>query len=292
MENMQYIKEYEIDIKELFAIIKRNIFFIFIFVFVITSISVIYVLSKPNIYKVSAVIVKQKMPSIILSKDNYLFEYDINKILSSSDFDYSILLRDYFFMKNFIKKNEFDKEIISGKLEKDYVFVSKGKVIYEFFKNLKNKEDKKIDYKSFIIGFSISKDKETESTTIIYIHPNRFFAYKVVKAFLKDGIKYLVNKNLKNLDTQIKKYQKQIKTVRNLELKSEFANLISTLLKQKAYIKSLKIYKVRNKPYIPNKKNKAGPKRVTIVVLSFVASLVIAIILVFIFEFIKHIKEE
>jgi len=293
-------KDYEINIKEIFIIIKRYIVFIFLFVFIITSISIVYALSKPNIYRVSATIIKHKMPSIVLLKDNYIFEYDINKILKSFDFDYYNLIRDQFFMKNFIKKNGFDKEIISGNIKKGYILTSKGKLIYEFFKNLKsqeNKENKEIDffdnvYMPFISGFSIHKDKETELITIRYIHPNRFFAYKVVSSFLKDGIKYLVEKNLKNLEFQIKKYQKEIEGTNNLELKSELANLIFTLLKQKTYIKSSKIYKIKNKPYVPNRSDKIGPKRKTFIIVSFVASLVVAIILVFIIEFIKHIKEE
>ena len=293
-------KDYEINIKEIFIIIKRYIVFIFLFVFIITSISIVYVLSKPNIYRVSATIIKHKMPSIVLLKNDYIFNYDINKILESFDFDYSNLIRDQFFMKNFIQKNGLDKDIASGKVKKDYVFASQGKFILEFLENLRSKENQKnqkIDFFSniyipFISGFSISQDKEKEIITITYVHPNRFFAYKVVSSFLKDGINYLVNKNVKNLEFQIKKYQEEIKTTNNLELKSELANLIFTLLKQKAYIKSSKIYKIKNKPYIPNKEDKMGPKRKTFIIVSFVASLVVAIILVFIIEFIKHIKEE
>jgi len=297
---MKYnFEEYEIDIKELFRILGRYTIFIFTLVFIVTSISIVYVLSKPNIYVVSATIAKQKMPSVILSKDNYVFEYDINEILKSFDFDYSNLIRDYFFIKNFIIKNGFDKEIISGNLEKNYVFTSKGRIIYEFLKNSKNEENKankKVNffahvYMPFISGFSINKNKKTEIVSIKYTHPNRFFAYKVVKAFLRDGIKYLVNKNLKNLDYQIKKYQKAIKNTDNLEVKSELANLIFNLLKQKTYIKTSEVYKIKQEPYIPNETNKAGPKRATFVAVSFVGSLVVAIVLVFAIEFIKHLKD-
>ena len=55
--------------------------------------------------------------------------------------------------------------------------------------------------------------------------------------------------------------------------------------------KQSKIYKLKNKPYIPNREAKIGPKRKTTIIVTFVASLVVAIVLVFVIEFIKHIKE-
>jgi len=113
-------------------------------------------------------------------------------------------------------------------------------------------------------------------------------------AFLEDGTKFLVNKNLQDINAQIKKYQKELENTNNIELKAELAKLISNLIKQKVYINSSRYYKVKvvTDPYIPDVKDKAKPKRGLIVIVAFVTSFILAIFLVFFIEFIKNSKEE
>jgi len=297
------IEEDEIDLRELFATIWKYKIFIAVFVFIVTSLTIVYVLSKPNEYKVYTVLAPQEQSkSINLGGLGALASMAGVNIGGGSgvtpDVAFQELLNDYAFMKEFIIKRGLDKKLKSYELEKDYVFAFNYDGIYKFLKgDNKNKGDKTniFDiYKQIKNSFSISSDKKTGLITVSFIHPSRHFAYDILVAFLEDGTKFLVNKNLQDINAQIKKYQKELENTNNIELKSELAKLISSLIKQKVYINSSKYYKVKvvTDPYIPDVKDKAKPKRGLIVIVAFVTSLILAIFLVFFIEFIKNSKEE
>jgi len=296
------IEEDEIDLRELFATIWKHKIFIAVFVFIVTSLTIFYVLSKPNEYKVYTVLAPQEQSkSINLGGLGALASMAGVNIGGGSgvtpDVAFEQLLNDYAFMKEFIIKRGLDKKLKSYELEKDYVFAFNYDGIYELLKS-----DKKSDeinfyediYKPFVKRFNISTDKKTGLITVSFIHPSRHFAYDILVAFLEDGTKFLVNKNLQDINAQIKKYQKELENTNNIELKSELAKLISSLIKQKVYINSSKYYKVKvvTDPYIPDVKDKAKPKRGLIVIVAFVTSFILAIFLVFFIEFIKNSKEE
>jgi len=296
------IEEDEIDLRELFATIWKHKIFIAVFVFIVTSLTIFYVLSKPNEYKVYTVLAPQEQSkSVNLGGLGALASMAGVNIGGGSgvtpDVAFEQLLNDYAFMKEFIIKRGLIKKLKSNELEKDYVFAFNYDGIYELLKS-----DKKSDeinfyediYKPFVKRFNISTDKKTGLITISYIHPSRHFAYDILVAFLEDGTKFLVNKNLQDINAQIKKYQKELENTNNIELKSELAKLISSLIKQKVYINSSKYYKVKvvTDPYIPDVKDKAKPKRGLIVIVAFVTSFILAIFLVFFIEFIKNSKEE
>jgi len=298
------IEEDEIDLRELFATIRKYKIFIIIFVFIVTSFAIIYALSQPNKYKVYTILAPQEQQkSISLGGLGALASMAGINVGGSSgvtpDVAFQNLLKNYPFMKSFITKNKFDKKILSGELEKDYVFAFNYDGIYRFFHSKNKKENEKIDfylkiYKPFVKMFNISTDKKTGLITVSVTHPNRFFAYEVLNKFLEDGTKYLVNKNLQDINAQIRKYQKELANTNNLELKAELAKLISSLIKQKVYINTSKYYKVKvvTDPFIPDVKDKAGPKRALIVIVAFITSFILAIFLVFFIEFIKSSKEE
>ena len=297
------IEEDEIDLRELFATIWKHKIFIAVFVSIVTLLALIYVLSQPNKYKVYTVLAPQEQQkSMSLGGLGALASMAGISIGGSSgvtpDVAFQNLLNDYMFMKNFIQKNGFDKELLSGSLQKDYVFAFGYDGIYKWFHSSK-KEDKKFDfftqvYKPFVKNFSISTDKKTGLITVSFTNPSREFAYKVLNAFLADTTKYLVNKNLQDINSQISKYQSELAKTNNLELKAELAKLISSLIKQKVYINTSKYYKVKviTDPYIPDVKDKAGPKRALILIVAFITGFILAIFLVFFIEFVKSGKEK
>ena len=297
------IEEDEIDLRELFATIAKHKIFLFSFVFIVTSLTIIYVLSIPNQYKVYTKLAPQEQSkSVSLGGLGALASMAGINVGGSSgvtpDVAFKNLLDDYAFMKNFIKKHHYDKILTSKELEKDYVFALNYKGVYEFFHS-KNDEDKQIDfflniYKPFVKNFSIDTDKKTGIITISYIHPSRHFAYNVLNSFLEDATKFLVNKNLKDINAKIDKYQNELKKTNNLELKAELAKLISSLIKQKVYINASKYYKVKVlvDPYIPDVKDKAKPKRGLIVIVAFITSFILGIFLIFFIEFLKGNKDE
>ena len=300
-QNIQY-EEDEIDLRELFATIWKYKVFIAIFVFIVTSLTIIYTLSKPNEYEVKSVLAPQEQSkSMSLGGLGALASMAGVNIGGSSgvtaEVAFSELLNNYTFMKDFIQKNGFDKKLLSPDLQKGYVFAMNYRGIYDYLHS-DNNSKKEIDfftniYKPFIKSFSISSDKKTGLITISFMHPNREFAYEVLTAFLRDGTKYLVNKNLDDIDAKIARYQKELQKTNNIELKSELAKLVSNLIKQKVYINSSRYYKVKViiDPYIPDVKDKAKPKRALIVIVAFVTSFILGIFLVFFIEFIRGDKE-
>ena len=295
------IEEDEIDLRELFSTIWKHKIFLFLFVSIVTFFAIIHALSKPNEYKVKTLLAPQEQSkSLNLGGLGALASMAGISVGGGSgvtpDVAFKTLLDDYEFMKNFIKKNGFDKKLLSEELEKDYVFAFNYKGIYEMFHS--SEKPKEIDfysiYKSFVKRFSIDTDKKTGIITVSFIHPSRHFAYEVLVRYLEDATKFLVNKNLQDINAQIAKYQKELAKTDNLELKSELAKLISSLIKQRVYINSSKYYKVKviTDPYIPDVKDKAKPKRALIVIVAFITSFILGIFIIFFIEFIKSSKEE
>ena len=297
------VEEDEIDLRELFATIWKHKIFLFAFVFIVTSLAIVYTLSIPNQYKVYTKLAPQEQSkSVSLGGLGALASMAGINVGGSSgvtpDVAFNNLLGDYAFMKSFIKEHHYDKILTSGALEKDYVFAMNNKSVYQFFHS-KNKENKKIDfflniYKPFVKNFSIDTDKKTGLITVSYTSPSRKFAYDVLNNFLADATKYLVNRNLKDINSKIAKYEKELKETQNLQLKADLAKLISSLIKQKVYINASKYYKVKVvvDPYIPDVKDKVKPKRGLIVIVAFITSFILGIFLIFFLEFLKGGKDE
>lgn len=297
-------EEDEIDLRELFETIWRYKFFIAVFTFVVTLITIVYVMSKPNEYKVFAKLSPlEAQKGVNLGGLGALASMAGVNLGGSSgvtpQIAFKSLLENYSFMKDFIIKNGFDKKFLDKELKKDFVFAFGYDGVYKLLNKDEDKKDKKVDFFSHIYkpikkSFSIESDKKSGLLEVSFTHPSRRFAYEILNRFLEDGTKYLVEKNLKDINAQIDKYQRELKKTQNLELKSELAKLVSKLIKQKVYINTSKYYKVNVviDPFIPDKKDKVKPKRGLIVVVSFVTSLILAIFLVFFIEFVKSSKEE
>jgi len=299
------IEEDEIDLKELFATIWRYKFFILIFTAVVGAITFIYVMAKPNEYKVFTKLAPMEHSKginlgglgALAGLAGISLPSQGNSGDLAPDVAYGLLIDDYEFMKQFIKKRGFDKLMYDEKLQKDYVFAFNNRYFYELIYS--HKQNKKTDFYSdvylpFKKRFEISTDKKTGLIEISYIHPSRKFAYKVLNAFLEDGTKYLVAKNLKDINSQITKYQKELANTNNLELKAELAKIISSLIKQKVFINTGKYYKVKViiDPYIPDIKAKVKPKRGLILIVALITSLILSIFIVFLIEFIKSDKKD
>jgi uncharacterized protein involved in exopolysaccharide biosynthesis len=300
VNNQICYEEDEIDLRELFATIWKYKLFLVIFTFFVALGALVYTLSKPNEYKVFTILAPQgEQKSISLGGLGALASIAGVNIGSSGvtpDVAFKTLIDDYEFMKNFIKNNGFDEDIVNKKLEKSYIFAFNYDGVYKFFSPNSDEDNKKIGfyeiYKMFKSRFLVSTDKKTGLITISFTHPSRYFAYDVLTQFLKDATKYLVNRNLEDINLQISRYQKELEKTNNIELKSELAKLISNLIKQKVYINSSKYYKVKviTDPYIPDVKDKVKPKRGLIVIVAFITSIILGIFIIFFIEFIR--KEE
>jgi LPS O-antigen subunit length determinant protein (WzzB/FepE family) len=298
------VEEDEIYLKELFATIWKHKIFIAVFVFIVTSLAIVYVLNKPNVYKVQTILSPQeqsKTPSLG-GLASFASMAGVNIGGSSGitpDVAFKSLLDDYAFMKKFITKNKIDKKLLDPNLQKDYIFAMNNDSVYKFFHLEEKDNNKKINFYSDIYlpvknEISITTDKKTGLITVSVMDASRKFAYDLLNKFLEDATNELINRNLKNTNAKIAKYETELKKTDNIELKAELAKLISNLIKQKVYINSSKYYKVTvvTDPYIPDVKDKAKPKRALIVIVAFITSFILGIFLVFFIEFIRDKKEE
>lgn len=293
-----YMEEDEIDLRELFNTIYQHKIFIAIFVIVITTLSLLYALSKPNEYKVSIKLAPQEQ-----SKGLNLGGLGALASMAgvnvggggggiTPDIAFSSLLDDYAFMKKFIKKEGLDKKLITPSLHDDYIFAFGYRGLYDILHS-DNKSAAKEDifsvYNTVKNSISISKDKKTSMIDISYTSASRKFAYETLNLFLQEATDHLIKNNLQDIDSQINRYKKELTKTNNLDLKSQLAKLISNLIKQKVYMNTSKYYKVKViiNPYIPDVKDKAKPKRSLIVIVAMITSLILAIFLVFFREFIK-----
>ena len=296
------IEEDEIDLRELFATIWKHKIFIAIFVFIVTTLSIIWALSKPNEYKVYTLLTPQEQSKgMNLGGLGALASMAGVNVGGSSgitpDIAFSNLLTDYAFMKQFIIKNKIDKKLLDPNFDKNFIFAMNNRAIYDFLHSQSN-EEKEINFFKDIYTpiskmISISTDKKTGLITISVEGPNREFNYYLLNKFLKEATKFLIKRNLDDINAKIQKYQNELRTTNNLELKSELAKLISNLIKQRVYINSSKYYKVKvvTDPYIPDVKDKTKPKRALIVIVAFITSFILAIFLVFFIEFIRGEKK-
>ncbi|SFV55268.1 Lipopolysaccharide biosynthesis [hydrothermal vent metagenome] len=296
--NSACIEEDEIDLRELFATIWKHKLFIAVFTFIITSLAIVYALSKPNEYKVYTLLAPQEA-----SKGMNLGGLGALASMAgvnvggggsgiTPDIAFTTLLNDYAFMKNFILKNQLDKKLSDATMEQEYVFALGYNGIYRLFHS-KAKNDNKDQtynyYKQLKGALQVSTDKKTSLITVSYTAPSRKFAKEVLEDFLRDATQELVGRNLRDINAKVEKYKQELQKTNNLELKSELAKLISSLIKQKVYINASKYYKVKvvTDPYIPDVKDKAKPKRALIVIVAFITSIIIGIFLVFFLEFIR-----
>ena len=302
--NTQCIEEDEIDLRELFYTIWKYKIFIAIFVTVVTLLAVIWALSKPNEYKVYTLLAPQEQSkSMNLGGLGALASMAGVNLGGGSggitpDMAFSNLLNDYPFMKQFILQNNIDKKLLSSDFDKNFIFAMNNRNIYDFFHSKEKDTLKAADlfslYNSIKSMINISKDKKTGLINVSVEGPNREFNYYLLNKFLDQATKYLVNKNLSDINSQIKRYQFELRKTNNLDIKQELSKLISNLIKQKVYINTSKYYKVKviTDPYIPDPKDKTKPKRALIVIVAFITSFILSIFIVFFIEFIRQDTKE
>jgi len=292
------VNEDEIDLKELFITIWKYKFFILLVSLIVTLLTIIKVLEKPNIYKVYTLLAPREQPITPSLEELMSINSGSNNI--TPDIEFQSLLNDYPFMKKFIQKNRLDQKLSDPMLKKDYIFPPWHNKIYSLFPVPAKTEEKKNNKRDFFSAYyspiksslqltTTKNDKKISLITISCISPSRRFAKDVLTSFLKDATKELVHKNINYINSQIKRYKQELQKTNNLELRSELIKLIASLIKQKVYINTSEYYKVKiiTAPFIPDPKDKVSQKRAFKVAVSFLASLIFSIILVFFYDFIK-----
>ena len=301
--NINCADEDEIDLRELWATIKKGKRTIFITVLVIVSLTFVYVLEMPNSYKSEAVLIPSESGGTSASGLGGLAAMagiSLGGGTMTPDVAFQSLLNDYAFMQNFVQKNHIVSYYSRDDADKNYVFAFGFRGLYDLFHS---KGKKEVKDKSTLVfstvervkgALSISSDKKSGLITISYTDPDRTYAPKVVNMFLKDASAYLVQNNLKNINNRLKYFQEEISKVAAFELRQSLSQMISQIVKEKVMMQSKEYYKcdLLTAPYAAYIKNKAKPKRGLILVVSFVTSMILGIFLVFFMSFIKENKNE
>jgi uncharacterized protein involved in exopolysaccharide biosynthesis len=301
--NYNCIEDDEIDLRELWKVIKEGKKTILLIVIFVTIMAFIKVISTPNSYKSEArlVPVKSDSGSSLAGLGGLAAMAGVNINSGggmSPDVAYYSLLNDYTFMKHFVIKNNFDKYYTNPNRDERFVFVFGFGNIYRLFHVQNTNTESEMDQESKIYNIvkliqsrlSITSDKKSGLISISYIDEDRSFPPVIINAFLKDASKYLVKNQLESIDNQLRYFQLELRKVEDVELRQSISAVISKILEQKIKIKVKRYYQcdVLTEPYVPYIKDKAKPKRSLILIVSFITSLIIGIFIVFFLNFIKN----
>jgi uncharacterized protein involved in exopolysaccharide biosynthesis len=319
MENMQTTQSYnqltqrieedEIDLKELAKTIGRYKWSILFFAFFVTSLAVLFALSKPNEYESKTLLMPQEnaKPSLGggLAALAGMAGVDVGGGgAPGAEESFNALLNNYDFMKAFIEKYQIHTKLVSPQSIQNYQFALGYDKVYKFMnnKNDKGKEDKQISQDELIFNtfqdlsktITIAADKKSGIITMSAKHNDPYMAKFLVESFLSYASNYLKSKDMKDNDKQIAYYNEAMRNTSDIALKVKLAELSSALIQKKVLSDVNEFYNVKQftKPQIAYVKDKVGPKRALIVVVAFVTSLILGIFGVFFIEFLKGNKEE
>jgi len=302
--NINYIEEDEIDLKELFSTIWNNKFKILFLSLLITSLSIIYALKLPNSYSSKTVLITKggskspgggasalaAMAGINLGGGGGL---DISSLFKD-------LLNDYSFQKNIIQKYSLYKKLSLTEIDKNLVFAANFRDVYDYFKKDKEEEIKSKDemiydtYEQLKTILSVSTDKESGNITLSATHYDRYIAKYLVEIYLNEMSQYVKTLDLKEINDQMSYYERELSSTSNIDLKLNINQLLSELVKKKVLSLAGEYYMVKQltKPQIAYVKDKVKPKRALIIIVAFITSIILGIFLVFFIEFLKGSKEE
>ncbi len=296
MSQVNTMEEDEIDLKELWQTIKSGKKVIFITISLIVTMTLIYTLSIPNVYKSEAVLIPKAEKSSGLGGLGGLAAMAGISVGGGSmtpDIAFNSLLKNYEFMKKFIVKNKIYEHYTDENVDKNYVFALGFRDIYEFFKSEKkeqNYEQELFDLVKILQkNLSIASDKKSGLITVSYSDADRTFTPKVVNDFLNDASEYLVSNNLDIINSKLDYFSKELQKAESFELRTSISGMISNIVQEKVMMKSKRYYQcdVLTTPSVSYVKDKTKPKRALILVVAFITSLILGIFIVFFRNFIK-----
>ena len=297
--------EDEIDLRELGKTIWKYRWKLMLFTFIVTLLTILALLAKPNTYTSSAKLIPQEKQSGVpggLGAIASLAGVNIGGANGlSPDEAFKALVNDYKFMREFLLRNKFFERINATDFDKNYIFALGYDGIYKLLHS-DSKSDEKKDledqlfsaYKQFSKKLSISSDKKSSLITISFEDPDRFLARDVVIAFLKDASQTLKRNDLSDMQKKISYYKEELAKTTDASLKKQLSDLISALIQKEVLAKSSKYYNVKlfTMPEVPYIKDKTGHKRGLVVVVAFITSIILGIFAIFFIEFLHGNSDE
>lgn len=298
--------EDEIDLRELGRTIWKYRWKLMLFTFIVTLLTILALLAKPNTYTSSAKLIPQEKQSGVpggLGAIASLAGIDVGSSGGGirPDEAFKALVNDYKFMREFLLHNKFFERINATDFDKNYVFALGYDGIYKLLhSDSKSDEEQDLEdqlfsaYKQFSKKLSISSDKKSSLITISFEDPDRFLARDVVIAFLKDASQTLKRNDLSDIQKKISYYKEELAKTTDASLKKQLSDLISALIQKEVLAKSSKYYNVKlfTMPEVPYIKDKTGPKRGLVVVVAFITSIILGIFAIFFIEFLRGNSDE
>ncbi len=298
------IEEDEIDLRELWETIKKGKKIVFLITTLVVSLTFIYVLSLPNSYKSQAVLIPtsdNSRPSLGgLGGLAAMAGVSLGGGSMTPDIAFNSLLNNYGFMKKFVEENHIDEYYNREDEDKSYVFAFGFRGLYDLFhtakkeKKVLNRENEVYSLVKKLQGkFSIQADKKSGLISISFTDYDREYTPKMINMFLKDASQYLVDNGLKNIDSRLNYFEKEMARVEAFELRKNLSQMISQIVQEKVMMKSKQYYQcdLLTAPQAPYIKAKTKPKRGLMLVVSFVISIILGIFVVFFLEFLKKDDE-
>lgn len=296
------LEEDEIDLRELARTIGRHTKKLIAFTVVVTALSVAWSLSKPNVYRSQAVLVPQEQ-----SKSSALgglgalagmAGVDLGGGEMSPDGAYQLYLDDYRWMREFLLRSGLFERINAADADRNYRFALGFDALYRLTQgggekpqmDAAEKEKRLFEtYQKVKAQLSVSSDKKTSVITVGYTDPDAQLAKEVVELFLKHASESLRRGELSDMDKKIAYYDEELGRTSDLALKTQLSQLMSALIQKKVLAQSSYYYNVKmvTPPSAAYERDKAGPKRALIVVVSFVTSLILGIFGIFVLEFVR-----
>jgi uncharacterized protein involved in exopolysaccharide biosynthesis len=275
-----------IDLSEIFSILWKRKYYIMAFVILCSLLSVIYALNKDNIYESAAVLkpTDNSKTDMLSNLSGLSSLVGISGLGSSGEVsifaEMSVLSKNKEFLGGFIKRNKLTDALLPKP-------------------EMKDSKDFK-EHKDFILAnilsknIMISEDTKTKFITFAYRDKDPAFAQRVVKALLNDISDVLKTNQLENIDQKIENYKDEMDGIADITLKNKLSEYVATLIQSRVMANADEYYgfTLVIEPAVPDKLDKVGPKRALICMASFIGSLFLSIIGVFLFEYIQIIRKQ
>ncbi|EJF07266.1 uncharacterized protein involved in exopolysaccharide biosynthesis [Thiovulum sp. ES] len=283
------LEEDEIDLRELFSTIWNNKWKIMIFSFLVTSLTLFFMLRTPNSYTSSIVLIPQEQSASIggIGALAGFAGVDIGGGEISIFSQISTILSDEIFLEKLISENNLLEKIenpqnlvfalgLDFKIENDVSELSQEERIYNAIK-------------SFSGIISVSEDKKSGVITFSGTNRDRFFAKELVDLVLTESTKRLREIDMKDIDSKVQFYEKELQNTDNLELQKSLTKVISSLIEKRVSANANEFYLLKKitDSKIAFIKDKTKPKRGLIIVVAFVVSIILGIFGVFFIQFLK-----
>lgn len=290
-----------IDLKKIFLLLLSKKQYILIFVTFITFFTLVFALSLPNVYQSTVILETENSGkqgssgglSTLAGLAGVSMDGKSDNIVEKMN----LIISDYNFNYKVVSKYKLNQRLNEEELSKDYVFASNIRIVYDLvhFKMPGDSADAyaSVDSVAKFLPKIIQLSKSKDGFIFLGVtHSNRKFAKNLVDIYLEEVSTELKKRDLSTLEDKIYFYQHELSDAEDIELKLQLSSEVSDLLRKKILLNV-------NKYYLFNiiveareafGEEKIGPKRLKMIVIAFVFSIVFSVALIIAIDVFK--KEE